>query len=532
MVDGYSPIPFADLWDQFPFIERGLRGEIGLSDLFAQHNEHRIALARLQFLVDYGLFDGTSVFLFGAIAAASLLLALGFAAAVWIDTHDRVLALGALSVAVTATMSPAGIENLTWSFQVAFVQVFLFATVAILALVMAAHSTTTSRRGVWAAVAVAAVAGVAATYSMANGLIVWPILVLLALVLGLDRRLTAAVATVGVLSIGLYLWSFEFSPRGNLSDPVGLVHFTAVYLGSVVWGAGSAPAALVGATGLILFPVLCALCWRGRSGRSVAVPFGAGVAAFAVLTAAETAVGRLDLGGTAQALSSRYSIGSATFWLALLVGLVPLVRERARSAPVVPVRLPGGRRSGRSLRRISDAPDRHVSAGCHVRARADGRRVPLRCRGPFATCPRRPGRLRRSGGAALDGDRATGPVGAWRHGRRDAGRPDRDHGPLAVAVARSRRRYRSRRASGSRAGSMRLRAEATSRNLVVLDGTGGRNGVGLAGAYRPEAQTSGASSGWRGFVAYAPGRPTSFDVVLLDQGGVDAVCRLPAEQAG
>ena len=88
MVDGYSPVPFADFWDQFPFIERGLRGDLGIDDLWAQWNEHRILVARVQFLLDYRLFDGTNAFLFAAIAASSLLLATTFAAAV-LARHAR-----------------------------------------------------------------------------------------------------------------------------------------------------------------------------------------------------------------------------------------------------------------------------------------------------------------------------------------------------------------------------------------------------------------------------------------------------------
>ena len=64
VVGGYSPVPFADLWAMFPFIERGVQGDVGLADLWAQHNEHRMAMARLQFLIDYRYFDGTNIFLF------------------------------------------------------------------------------------------------------------------------------------------------------------------------------------------------------------------------------------------------------------------------------------------------------------------------------------------------------------------------------------------------------------------------------------------------------------------------------------
>ncbi len=87
IVDGYSPVPHSDLWGLFPFIERGLRGDFGLSDLWAQWNEHRFFLARIQFLVDYRFFEGTNIYLFVSIATACLLLAGTFAAAVWFDAR-------------------------------------------------------------------------------------------------------------------------------------------------------------------------------------------------------------------------------------------------------------------------------------------------------------------------------------------------------------------------------------------------------------------------------------------------------------
>ena len=112
----------------FDFIEARLDGDVGLADFWAQHNEHRIVVARLQFLADYGLFDGTNVFLFAAIAVVvARARRSSFAAAVYLDTRDRLLALGTLAVGDAATLSPAGWENLTWAFQVQFVQVFLFA---------------------------------------------------------------------------------------------------------------------------------------------------------------------------------------------------------------------------------------------------------------------------------------------------------------------------------------------------------------------------------------------------------------------
>ncbi len=80
------------------------------------------------------------------------------------------------------------------------------------------------------------------------------------------------------------------------------------------------------------------------------VPFGAGLATFVVLTACQTAVGRLHL-GTAQALASRYSIGSFAFWLALMRrGDLPLIRDGVGSVVAGRSRvLSAARRSSRSF---------------------------------------------------------------------------------------------------------------------------------------------------------------------------------------
>ena len=114
-----------------------------MGDLWAQWNEHRIFLARLQFLLDYAIFGGTNVFLFAAIGASCLLLAATFALAVWSDPRDWLLGLGTLAVAGTAALPLAGIENLTLAFNVRFVQMFLFAAVSILAVAAGARSLVT-----------------------------------------------------------------------------------------------------------------------------------------------------------------------------------------------------------------------------------------------------------------------------------------------------------------------------------------------------------------------------------------------------
>lgn len=524
MVAGYSPVPFADFWGQFPFIERGVKGDFGIADLWAQWNEHRIVVARIQFLLDYRFFGGTNVFLFSAIAASSVALAATFATAAWIDTRDRLVALGTLAVAVASTMSTAGIENLTWAFQVQFVQVFLFAALSILSVVVAARSSRNTHRA-WLT-GLTALGGIAATYSMANGLFAWPVVVGLALALRLERRLAAALTIAGILTIATYLWRLDFTTRGELSDPVGLATFVAVYIGSAAWGAGLHKAALVGAVGLALVPLVFVLAWRRRSGTSVALPFGAGVTAFILLTAMQTAAGRLYL-GTSQALSSRYSIASFTFWLALLVALLVPVRDRLRARPNAMLAYLACAAAAAlfvSYRTIPD-PD-------FLRTTRFGREATV--------LTYRVGVSDDSGtvtGVAA-GDLLVGTLrwmekaklGPWAPGgltdamlvappARPPSRRCRGAIELSEAVKRG---HRLRGWIAARSG------ERTSRNLVVLDDDGRRAGLGLVGTYRPDVAESGATdSEWAGFVAYLPAEPRGrLSVVLLRDDRRTAVCRL------
>jgi hypothetical protein len=520
VVDGYSPVPIADFWAQFPFIERGVRGDFDLGDLWAQWNEHRIFLARLHFLLDYSIFDGTNVFLFATIATSCLLLAAIFAIAVWSDSRDWLLALGTLAVAGTSALPLAGIENLALAFNVHFVQTFLFATISILAVVAGARSVVASRQAIWSGVA--AIAGVAATYSTANGVLTWVVVVLLGMLLPLERRFTAALAITGAVTAATFLWHFEFSEGRTLSDPVGLVHFVALYLGSAPTPSPGT-AAIAGAAGLALFALLGRQFWMGRSDRSALVPFGFGVAAFVVLTAAVTAVGRLDF-GTSQALASRYSIGSFTFWLGLFVGFLPTARERLRPVAIgVPAYLAGAAVVALVLGYMTIPPDSEVRAALAGReatvvAYRAGVEDPSNERyvlgGALVTGAFRWMEREMLGpwspGGLVDGMRVTGP----------RSRTDR----ACLGEIESARPIRG----GSRLGGWIAAPykEQSSRHLVVLDAGGRRSGLGLVGMPRSGVELPGGEDG-AGFVAYVPGEPaTPLQVILLAEDRARGLCRL------
>ena len=457
-----------------------------------------------------------------AIGASCLLLAATFAIAVWADFRDWLLALGTLAVAGTSAIPLAGGENLTLSFNVHFVQTFMFAAISILAVTLGVRRNVASRQAIGSGVA--AIAAVAATYSTANGVLTWAVVVCLGVLLPLERRFTAALAIAGAVTAATFLWHFQFSEGRNLSDPIGLVHFVAIYLGSAPTPS-SGTAAIAGAAGLVLFALLCRLFWIDRSSRSTLVSFGAGVAAFCVLTAGVTAVGRLDF-GMSEALASRYSIGSFTFWLGLFVGFLPAVRARLRPVAIaVPAYLAGAAVFTLVLGIMSNAPSER-------RAAVAGKAATVVAYRAGVEDPSNEQYVR--GGALVTGVfhwMQRERLGPWSPGgmvdgmrvAEDSGRTDRAClGELDPAEpVRGGTRFGGWIAPPA--------GEPSSRNLIVLGAGGRRAGLGLVGLHRPGLEQAGvADAEWRGFVAYVRGKPTSpLEVVLLADDGASAVCRLP-----
>ena len=121
----HSPVPYWDMWNGYlQFYMNATDGMI--ESWWAQHNEHRIVLARLLFFVDIAWFGGLGYFLI-----ATQLLMIAAAAALWVSIL-REQVVGAHRVAhrtprvVFACATTAVLflwmqhENLTWAFQSQF----------------------------------------------------------------------------------------------------------------------------------------------------------------------------------------------------------------------------------------------------------------------------------------------------------------------------------------------------------------------------------------------------------------------------
>jgi hypothetical protein len=137
----------------------------------------------------------------------------------------------------------------------------------------------------------------------------------------------AVLAITGALEITAYLVNFKPVPQHtpyseSLRHPLGLLKYSATFLGHPAAPLGLNAAQVLGTIGIVLSLFFIARSIKRRGGT--ATTFAAGASGFVLLTAFQTAVGRVDF-GYAQAVSSRYAIAAAVFWTALAVGFSEIV---------------------------------------------------------------------------------------------------------------------------------------------------------------------------------------------------------------
>ncbi len=329
IVRAYSPLPFWDQWDVVADFARIKAGTYRPGDLFGQHGEHRIVFPRLIFFADLWLGRGREIVNLTAIAAIQLLHA---ALLIRLLGPMRRPGLVAAAAAVVALLTFLGQwENLVWGFQVQFVAVYMLATAGYMLLARATR-TQGGARGLAFAGCCACL--VVAVFSMANGLAASGLAVLLALVLGAPRWMTAALAALTGACAGLYLHGYTpVADHSTLAyaaaHPAAYLAYVANYVGNIggllahrpptawLFTVVAAGPLVLGIAGLGLAAGVLAREARGR----FADPTNAvllTIMAFVLASAALTALGRLHY-GLDQAHASRYQTPGAVFWAAQIV---------------------------------------------------------------------------------------------------------------------------------------------------------------------------------------------------------------------
>jgi hypothetical protein len=311
IVRTYTPVPKWDYWVEISWLQSYYEGRWHIADLWRQHNEHRILFPRLFFLVDLLVFKGVGIFL----AASIVLLQAGHT---WIFVRELQLSKQlsghvrriAIAITIALLFSGADMDNLTWTFQVSFILVFFAATFALYSLVRYGERPAPG----WLAACIGA--AFVASYSLASGVLVWPVLLLMGWTSKLRWRsllLITASAAITAMAYGTGYQSVSF--HTNISDsirqPLQLLVYVANYLvlplsklnhEAGIWVGSATLTALVVATARLLprpeLPRLARLA--------------IGVMVFVTLNAFVTGLGRMSLGPAEGAM--RYATPVCVFW--------------------------------------------------------------------------------------------------------------------------------------------------------------------------------------------------------------------------
>ena len=322
-ISTYSSLP---RWDEWAMVDHLVTHNGGsFAWLWAQHNEHRIFFTKLFFLIDAGVFRGSQIFLMLSVFLGQLLQVILLSASLWVLGGMRGPAWRTGTGLIAFCMfCPIQQENLVFGFQIGFVLPGLMATLSTLSLLLH-HRNSEEHEGreatIWLLLSIAA--AIAATCSLSNGMLLWPLLLLTALLLGMRVSTVLALLASGAANIALYFYHYHYhsSPRSSSVHSIlasgRTLEFVAAYFGSTwIHGPIGWAAVIAGLTGLSAALLIIVRMVFQRSARPPLMIQLSVLMLFCIGTATITAWGRLYL-GVEQAAASRYQVFALLFWCSL-----------------------------------------------------------------------------------------------------------------------------------------------------------------------------------------------------------------------
>lgn len=329
--NAYSPVPFWDMWNGYlDFYIRAGQGD--WSTWWAQHNEHRILLARIFFWIDLAWFDGAGWFLLCVNYVLLLLVGVVFCLA--LKDSETKYYRGFSAFVFLWIASWAQHENLTWGFQSQFILAQLLPLSAFFVL----HKDSSNQGKSLGYFVLACLLGLLSVGTMANGVLALPLMAVYALVMRLGWLRVVTLVMLAALGVVAYFYGYHApESRGSLvavlkEHPGGLIHYVLLYIGgpfSYFVDNRKVGAVLAPAAGLLLIVLTSFSLWRAlRDVRRNSLEMA--LLAFILYvggTALGTASGRLSH-GVDQALSSRYMTPALMAWAALFVLLLPRIARR------------------------------------------------------------------------------------------------------------------------------------------------------------------------------------------------------------
>jgi hypothetical protein len=325
-----SRVPWLDEW---PFIQEFIlykRGSPLFPILWSSYWGHRLAIPRLVFFANLQWASGASLTWF-TLAIQSILGAL-LCTLSWVLIGRRSRTLFAVSAAVILNLmlSPLQMENFVWNIQFMFPLVYAASGAAFLCLSLSCDN--------YRFLLLCFVAAAVASYTMPNGLLVWPVLVAQAIYLDLKRHVTVAIALLGAVIIALYCWhyptpSLGLGLFGMLRHPVDAAMLVGFLLGAALNSISLRLGIAVTVLALAGVAYMGAHALRDRSTQQSWLSVLTAIIAFLFLSAASVVAGRLTPQWLVDntAVPSRYYTLIDVFWAASAIVILYVLTHKSRS---------------------------------------------------------------------------------------------------------------------------------------------------------------------------------------------------------
>ncbi|UCC38300.1 MAG: hypothetical protein JSV96_10675 [Candidatus Aminicenantes bacterium] len=330
VVKYHVDVPFWDQWNFIPLLGKSFDEGVSLSDLWEEHNEHRLIFPRLIMLV----LARVSGYNISCELVANIILAVGIFVIILCHLYKTVKALGyhdALWVVPILSLLVVSLhqgENWVWGWQI---QIFMNVFAVVAGFMLLAN-----RIFKWSLFLGAIFFGILATYSFANGLAYWFLGFFALFLASYDNRpKKVPIITIWTGATVLILFSYFYKyqpdfPAGQslflfVKNPFDFIQYILKYIGASIV-TYEEYALFIGLFGLVFFGWMVWLCMRNhRSDINMMLPyFLLGLYSFSC--AILTGIGRIGF-GSSHAVSYRYVTFSLLIWVSNFIFLFLLLYE-------------------------------------------------------------------------------------------------------------------------------------------------------------------------------------------------------------
>jgi hypothetical protein len=320
-------IPYGDEFALTGLAKAMRQGQVSFATLWASHNEHRILIPRILFIISntligwkpvammvlsWAIITGTGLFLFQRLTTI-------------FDPAKKRLWLALVGLSFLALFSPIQRENWLWAFQLSF---FLVQAGVILSLFLVSLPSIRFAVRLGLAILCAALASL----SSAQGLMAWPALIITVLLTEENKQRKAIGLFVLCLVTALLYWAYfsNYQPpsvghltlKGILREPLApFLYFLGLLGGPLTFcipdNLRTRLAITIGSILLLLFGWFCYRnLVQGRRGETAS---WVGLACFVLAFCLMTAVGRAGFGIDNAVMCSRYTTHTLLFSMGVLV---------------------------------------------------------------------------------------------------------------------------------------------------------------------------------------------------------------------